>query len=88
MHATKQIEDAPPDLPVEALEILPELDEPVPLGDLYGEAPLLCHIGSQPAEALTSAPTHTHQQGVAAGLHEHPVDAADMQQCVPAGRHT
>ena len=74
-------------LPVEVLEILPELDEPVPLGNLNGEAPLLCHIGSQPAEALTSAPTHTYQQSIAAGLHEHPVDAADMQQCVPACRH-
>ena len=85
---TKQMECVHADLPVEVLEILPELNEPVPLGDLDGEAPLLRNIGGQPAEALPPAPTYAHQQGIAAGLHEHPVDAADMQQCIPACRHT
>lgn len=56
----------------------------VVLGDLDGEALELCHIGRQPAEALTAAAANAHQQAVAAGLLQDAVDAADVVQRIPA----
>ena len=70
-------------LSVQGLEILPKLSDAVALADLNAEALLVCYVGSQATETLAATASHSHQQGVAAGLHQDPVDAADMQNGIP-----
>jgi hypothetical protein len=71
-------------LSVQGLQILPELSDAVALADLYAEAPLVCYVGSQATETLAATASHPHQQGIATWLHQDPVDAADMQNGIPA----
>ena len=71
-------------LSVKGLEILPELSAAVALADLNAEALLVCYVGSQATETLAAAASHSHQQGIAAWLHQDSVDAADMQNGIPA----
>ncbi|KAA6421358.1 MAG: hypothetical protein FRX49_08635 [Trebouxia sp. A1-2] len=66
------------------LEILPELSDAVALADLNAEALLVCYVGRQATDTLAATAPHPHQQGIAAGLHQDPVDAADMQNGIPA----
>lgn len=71
-------------LSVEGLEVLPELCDSVPFADLNTEALLVCNVGGKPTEALAPAASHPNKQCIASGLHEHPVDVAHMQNCIPA----
>lgn len=64
------------------LEVLPEVSEAVSLGELQlhtGEAP---QRSSKAGEALLAAAAHSHQQGVASGLAQHPSNAGNVVHCI------
>ena len=71
-------------LSVQVLQILPELSNAVAFADLNAEALLVGHIGGKAAEALAPTATDSHQQSIATRLHQHSMDAANMQDCIPA----
>lgn len=65
-------------LPHDKLQVIMPFSGSVGLGDFHLEKFCLCHVGSQPGERLTPAPTHTHQQGVATWLLEDAGNAAHV----------
>lgn len=75
-------------LSVQGLQILSELCDAVAFADFYTEALLLGHVGGKAAEALAATASHSHQQGIASGLHQDPVNAAHMQNSIPATRQS
>ena len=67
-------------MPEQALEVLPELRLPVVLGDLDAEALQIRDVGGQPGQRLASATSDSDQKRVTPRLHQHAVNAADVQQ--------
>ena len=67
-------------MPEQALEVLPELRLPVVLGDLDAEALQIRDVGGQPGQRLAPATADSDQKRVTPRLHQHAVNAADVQQ--------
>ena len=71
-------------LSVQRLQIFSKFCDTIAFADFNAKALLLSHIGGKAAEAFAATAAHSHQQGIAAGLHQDPVNAADMQNSIPA----
>jgi hypothetical protein len=70
--------------PVSHLEILTPLVPAVVLGNLWLEEGVSGHGCGQPGQRLPPAAAHTYQQPVAARSAQHPADAGQVLQHIPA----
>mmetsp|Transcript_8262 Transcript_8262/g.23726 ORF Transcript_8262/g.23726 Transcript_8262/m.23726 type:complete len:205 (-) Transcript_8262:262-876(-) len=63
---------------VQLLQVLPEILNGVPAGDLHLEAHHVCHVSSKPCKRLLSTTAHSNDHGIASRLAKYPGEPGDM----------